>query len=140
MSQTQIFCIFLSGMDFVINFLAKFVARGSGNGYVSRQQLWVMNVIQTLEKQSGFSCFCLDKTPKMSGAARYRSMMETPETQYCYLNANNSDKLFGTFVIKRTDEKDSINFVIDKQVGETPSGQVYRLKTNRDELNSNDEE
>ena len=27
-SQTQIFCVFPSSMDFVINFLAKFVARG----------------------------------------------------------------------------------------------------------------
>ena len=76
----------------------------------------------------------------MSGATRYRSMVENPETQYCYLNANNSDKLFNTFVSRRTNDKDSINFVIVKQVGETASGQVYELKTNRDESNSNDEE
>ena len=140
MSQVKIFCVFPSSMDFVINFLAKFVARGSGNGYVSRQQLWLTNVIRTLEKQSGFSCFCLDERPKMSGAARYRFMVENPETQYCYLNVSNSDKLFNTFVSKRTDEKGSINFVIVKQVGETAPGQVYELKRNRDELNSNDEE
>ena len=91
MFQTQIFCVFPSSMDFAINFLAKFVARGSGNGYVSRQQLWVTNVIRTLEKQSGFSCFCLDKRPEMSGAARYRSMVENPEIQYCYLNISNSE-------------------------------------------------
>ena len=139
MSQMQIFCVFPLSMDFVINFLAKFVARGSGNGYVSRQQLWFTNIIRALEKQSGFSCFCLDKRPKMSGAARYRSMVENPETQYCYLNVNNSDKLFHTFVSKRTDEKDSINFIIVKQVGETASAQVYEFKRNRDELNSNDE-
>ena len=52
-------------------------------------------------------------------------MVENSETQYCYLNANNSDKLFNTFVSKRKDEKDSVNFVIVKQVGETASGQVY---------------
>ena len=68
-------------------------------------------------KKSGFSCFCLDKRPEMSGAARYRSVMENPGTQYRYLNANNSDKLFSTFVSKRMDGKDSINFVIFKQVG-----------------------
>ena len=67
-------------------------------------------------------------------------MVENPETQYCYLNANNSDRLFNTFVSKRTDDKDSINFVIVKQVGQTASGQVYELKKNRDEPNSNDEE
>ena len=67
-------------------------------------------------------------------------MVENSETQYCYLNVSNSDKLFNTFVSKRTDEKDSINFVIVKQVGETAYGQLYKLKTNRDELNSNNEE
>ena len=67
-------------------------------------------------------------------------MVENPETQYCYLNANNSDKLLNTFVSKRKDEKDSINFVIVKQVGEIASGQVYELKTSPDEPNSNDEE
>ena len=50
----------------------------------------------------------------MPGAARYRSMVENPETQYCYLNANNSDKSFKTFVSEKTDEKDSVNFVIVK--------------------------
>ena len=140
MSQTQIFCIFPSSMDFVINFLVKFVGRGSGNGYVSRQQLWVTNVIRTLEKQSGFPCFCLDKRPEISGAAKYRSMAENLDTQYCYLKANNSDKLFNTFVSNRTDEKDSTNFVIVKKVGETASGQVYELKTNCDESSSNNEE
>ena len=60
-------------------------------------------------------------------------MVENPDTQYCYLNSNNSDKLFNTFVSKRTDDKDSINFVIAKQVGETASGQVYELKTNQNE-------
>ena len=46
MSQTQIFCIFPSSMNFVINFLAKIVAKSSGNGYLSRQQLWFTNVIR----------------------------------------------------------------------------------------------
>ena len=76
----------------------------------------------------------------MSGAAKYRSIVENLDTQYCYLKANYSDKLFNPFVSNRTDEKDSINFVIVKQVGETASGQVYELKTNCDESNSNDEE
>ena len=48
------------------------------------------------------------------------------------------DKLFNTFVSKRTDNKDSINFIIEKQVGKAASGQVYELKTNRDESNSTD--
>ena len=63
-------------------------------------------------------------------------MVENPKTQYCYLNSNNSDKLFNTFVSKRTDDKDSINFVIAKHVGETASGQVYKLKRNQNEPSS----
>ena len=72
----------------------------------------------------------------MSGEVRYRSMVENPETQHCYLNWNNSHKLFNSFVSKRTDGKGSINFVIAKQVGETASGQVYDLKTNQNEPSS----
>ena len=125
-------------MDLIINYLAKFIARGTGNRYVSRQQLWLTNLVHNIEKQSGFSCFCLNKRPEVSGAARYRSMVENPETQCCYLNSSTSDKLFNTFVSKRTDDKDSINFIIEKQVGETASGQVYKLKANQDESNSTD--
>ena len=33
---------------------------------------------------------------------------------------------------RRTDDKDQLKFVIEKQVGETGSGQVYELKTNQD--------
>ena len=137
-SQTQIFCVFPSAMDLIINYLAKFIARGTGNRYVSRQQLWLRNLAHNIEKQSGFSCFCLNKRPEVSGAARYRSMVENPETQCCYLNSSTSDKLFNTFVSKRTDDKDSINFIIEKQVGETAFGQVYKLKANQDESNSTD--
>ena len=72
-------------MDLVMNCLAKFVARNGSNRYVSRQQLWLTNLVRDLEKKSGFSCFCLDKRPEVSGAVRYRSMVENPETQYCYL-------------------------------------------------------
>ena len=40
LSQTQIFWMFLSALDLVINYLMKFVTRsGSGRGYLSRQQM-----------------------------------------------------------------------------------------------------
>ena len=68
----------------------------------------------------------------MFGAARYRSQVENPETQYCYLNSSTSGKLFNTFVSKRTDDRDQIEFIIEKQVAETDSGQVYELQTKRD--------
>ena len=103
MSQTQVFCVFPTAMDLVLNYLAKFVARGKG--YATRQKLSIANVVRTIENQTGFTCFCLDKRPGVSGAARHKSMMESPETQHCYLNSNNSDKLFNTFVSKRTDNK-----------------------------------
>ena len=68
----------------------------------------------------------------MFGAARYRSQVQNSETQYCYLNFSTSDKLFNTFVNRRTEDKDQLKFVIEKQVGETGSGQVYELRTNQD--------
>ena len=42
------------------------------------------------------------------------------------------DKLFNTFLRKRTENSDQIQFIIEKQVGETDSGQAYELQTNRD--------
>ena len=50
--------------------------------------------------------------------------MENPETQYCYLNSSTSDKVFNTFVSRRTDDTDKIKFVLEKWMGETDSGQV----------------
>ena len=58
--------------------------------------------------------------------------MENPETQYCYLNSSTSDKLFNIFVSKITDDSDHIEFIIEKQVGETDSEQVYEQQTKRD--------
>ena len=68
----------------------------------------------------------------MSGTARYRSQVQNPETKYCYLNSNKWNKLFDTFVSKRTDDSDQIQFIIEKQVVETDSGQVYGLQIKRD--------
>ena len=59
MPQTQIFCVFPTAMDLALNYLAKFVA--GGKGYVTRQQLWIGNVVRTIENQTGFTCVCLDK-------------------------------------------------------------------------------
>ena len=67
----------------------------------------------------------------MFGAARYRSQVEKPETQYCYLNSSTLDKLFNSFVSKRTNDNDQIQFITEKQVRETDSGQVYELRAKR---------
>ena len=69
----------------------------------------------------------------MFGAARHRSQVEKPKTQYRYLNSSTSDKLFNTFVSNRTHDSDQIEFIIEKQVGETDSGQVYKLQTKHDD-------
>ena len=68
----------------------------------------------------------------MFGAASYRSKVENPETQYCYLNSSTLDKLFNTVVSKRTDDIYQIEFIIEKQVGETDKGQVFELQTKCD--------
>ena len=69
----------------------------------------------------------------MFGAARYRSQVENSETQYSYLNSKTSDKLFNTFMSKRTNDSDQIEFIMEKQVGETDSGQVNKLQAKRDD-------
>ena len=46
LSQTQIFCVFSFAMDLALNYLVKFVTRGSNaKGYMSRQQLWLTNLV-----------------------------------------------------------------------------------------------
>ena len=128
LSQTQIFCVFPSAMDLVVNHLVKFLTRGTNTtGYVSRQQLWLTSLVRTLEKQSGYSCFCLDKRPNVLGAARYKSQVESPKTQHCYLNSSTSDKLFNAFVSSRTEDKDQLKFVIEKQVGDTKDQSRWRV-------------
>ena len=68
----------------------------------------------------------------MFGAAGYRSQAENPTVQYCYVNSSTSDKLFDMFTSRRTEQEDKIEFIIEKQVGETASGQVYELQMNKD--------
>ena len=69
----------------------------------------------------------------MFGAARYRSQVKNSETQYSYLNSKASDKLFNTFVSKRTNDSDQIEFIMEKQVEETDLGQVNKLQAKRDD-------
>ena len=130
--------MFPSAVNLVINYLVKFVTRTfNGRDYVSRQQLRITNLVRSLAKKSGYSCFCIDRRLNVFGAAKYRSQVENPTVQRCYLNSSTSDKLFDTFISKRTDKKDQIEFVTEKQVGETASGKVYELQTNKDGV-SND--
>ena len=42
-------------------------------------------------------------------------------------------KLFNTFVSNRTNDSDQIEFIMEKQVGETDSGQVNKLQAKRDD-------
>ena len=89
-------------------------------------------LVRALAKKSGYSCFCVDRIPHVFGAARYRSQVENPTVQYCYLNMSTSDKLFDTFTSRRTEQEDKIEFIIENQVGETAPTQVYELQTNKD--------
>ena len=63
---------------------------------------------------------------------KYRSGVENPDQQECYLNSNTFDKLFNTVTSRRTDIREVIEFVIEKQIGETGSGKIYELKMNKD--------
>ena len=94
--------------------------------------MWITNLVRALAKKPGYSCFCVDRRPGVFGAARYRSQVENPTVQYCYLNSSTSDKLFDKFTSRRTEQEDKIECIIEKQVGETASGQVYELQTNKD--------
>ena len=89
-------------------------------------------LVRALAKKSGYSCFCVDRIPHEFGAARYRSQVENPTVQYCYLNMSTSDKLFATFTSRRTEQEDKIEFIIENQVGETAPTQVYELQANKD--------
>ena len=86
----------------------------------------------TINKRADFKSKSHHLRPHVFGAASYRSKVENPETQYCYLNSSTLDKLFNTVVSKRTDDIYQIEFIIEKQVGETDKGQVFELQTKCD--------
>ena len=105
-SQTQIFCMFTSAMDLVVNDFVKFVSRSDAKGCVSRQQLWLPYIVWTIAKKSGFSSFYVDRRPHVFGAAKYRLGVENPDEQECYLNSNTTDKLFITFTSRKMDSRE----------------------------------
>ena len=58
LSQMQMFCIFSLAMDLVLNNLMKFVFRSvSAKEKVSRQQLWLTNLVQTLVRENWLFLF-----------------------------------------------------------------------------------
>ena len=95
LSETQIFYIFPSAIDLVLNHLVKFADR-LRDRYVSRQQMWLTNLVRSLAK-AGYTSFCLDKWLFVAGVARYRSQVENPDEQFCCLNSSTSDKHFNRF-------------------------------------------
>ena len=67
--------------------------------------------------------------------------MENPDQQEYYLNSNTSDKLFNTFTSRRTDHKEVIESVIEKQITTAGLGKIYELKMNKDgEANDRNDE
>ena len=80
--QTQIFCVFPSAIDLVLNHILKFVTRNGGKSYLSRQQLWLTNLVGTISRKSGYSSFCRDKRPHILWEARYRSQVEIPTISF----------------------------------------------------------
>lgn len=134
LSQTQIFCIFPSVIDLVLNHLIKFADR-LRDRYVSRQQMWLTNLVRSLTK-TGYTNFCLDKRSFVSGAARYRSPVENPDEKCCYLNSSTSDKHFNAFRSRQTSNREFIEFVIEKQVGVTSTGYKYELQASKDGVSS----
>ena len=126
LSQTQIFCIFLSAIDLVLNHLVKFADR-LRDRYVRRQQMWLTDLVRSLAK-TGYTSFCLDKRPFISGAARYRSHVKNPDEQFCYLNSMTSDKHLKIFRNRQTSNREVTEFVIEEQVGVTSMGYKYKLQ------------
>ena len=115
-------------MDLVINYLVKFVSRSDAKSYVSRQQLWLTKLVRKIGEKSGFLSFCIDRRPHVFGAAKHRPGVENLDQQECYLNSITSDKLFNTFTSRRTDNREAIEFVIEK----TGSRKIFELKTKKD--------
>ena len=136
LSQTHIICIFPSEINLVLNHLIKF-ADCLRDRYVSRQQIWLTNLVRNSAK-TGYTSFCLDKKSFVSGTARYRSHVENPDEQFCYLNWSTSDKHFNTFRSRRTSSREVIEFVIEKQVGVTSTGYKYNLQASRDGVSSSE--
>ena len=124
LSQTQSFCIFPSPIDLVLNHLVR-VAHRLIDRYVSRQQMWLTNLVRSLAK-TGYTSSYQGKGSFVSGAAGYRSHVENPDNQFCYLKSSTSDKHFNTFRSRQTSNREVIAFVIEKQVGVTSNRYKYK--------------
>ena len=131
LSQTQIFCIFLSAASLVINHSVNFFSP-SKVSYISKQQIWLTKLFQELGNQTSYSCLCIDIRPQSLGEAKYRSEVENLIEQFCYLNTSTSDKMFSTFKSKQTDNIEKAEFLIQKQVGITKAGDRYEIEPKRD--------
>ena len=99
--------------------------------------MWLTNLVRSLAK-TGYTSFCLDKRPFVSGAARYRSHVENPDEQFCYLNSSVSDKYFNTCRSRQTSNKRVAEFLMDKQVGVTSTRYKSKLQASRDGVSSSE--
>ena len=125
--QAQMFCIFPSAINLIINPLVKFTNQTKIR-YVSRQQIWLTKLFRGLSGITGYTSLCMDNRPHVIGAGKYRSDVENPNEQQCYLDSDVSDKLFNTFICRRTNNTQAIEFASEKQVRIMKSGYRYQIE------------
>ena len=124
LSQAQIFCIFSSPVNLIINNLVKF-ANQTKIRYVIRQQIWLTKLFMELSGKTGNTSLCLDNCPHVIGAGKYRSNVENPNKQQCYLYLDVSDKLFNTFISRLTNGQHASNRVYNQKAGQNHEVRIH---------------
>ena len=124
LSQAQIFCIFSSAVNLIINNLVKF-ANQTKIRYVSRQQIWLTKLFMELSGKTGNTSLRLDNHPQVIGSGKYRSNEENPNKQQCYLYLDVSDKFFNTFISRLTNEQHTSNRVYNQKAGQNHEIRIH---------------
>ena len=95
--------------------------------YIPARDLLINRLYFSLSNQSKNTCLTIDC--RKSGLSKYRTSPEKISEQFCNYEQNRNDRLYNTFLAKRTEENnDCLVFQIDSMINTTKKGETKFFK------------
>ena len=103
LSQTNIFNIFPASVPIgsVKKILESSCIRKTSK-YIPHTSLWISRLFIELANKNDKVCLTLDcSNVNKDGPGRFRTKADNPETQFCYFNSSNDERVYNRFISKR---------------------------------------
>ena len=111
LSQTNIFNIFPASVPISsVKKILELSCIRKTSKYIPQASLWISRLFIELANKNDKVCLTLDcSNVNTDGPGRFRTKADNPETQFCYFNSANDERVYNRFVSKRINSEKNVN-------------------------------